>query len=415
MNEGIPEMEPNVLQTIDPRDFGRRLQDARKARRLTQAEVAARLDVARTTVTAIEKGERRIQPGELVQLASLLGRSVNDLLRRSTPAEPFVVQFRAMTTNDGKIDALAESSVWDFQRLCDDYHELERICDAPLPRKYPPEYEYEGGTLDRIAEDVAGAERNRLGLGDAPILNLREMLETAVGLRVFYSELPSRIAAMFAFTEELGGCIAVNRNHPEVRRRMSLAHEYCHFLIRRYQSEILAGQRYERVPTHERFANAFARAFLMPAAGLSRLFHERQRSSKGKFTVADLCTLAYHYFVSVEALTHRLEELRLVPSGTWEVLVQKGIQVRKTQEALQLSERNVDDQLLPARYTYLAIEAFRRDELTEKQFADFLRVDRLESRRIMEEFNDLLTLSLDGEEIDAPNREDAFPSIGEKA
>ena len=51
-------------------------------------------------------------------------------------------------------------------------------------------------------------------------------------------ELPSRIAGLFAYTDELGGCVAVNARHPRERRRWTLAHEYGHFLTTRYQSEI---------------------------------------------------------------------------------------------------------------------------------------------------------------------------------
>src|SRR5438132_735094 len=83
-----------------------------------------------------------------------------------------------------------------------------------------------GVAPEAAAEDVASAERNRLGLGDGPILNLRELLDNDVGLRIFYLDLPSNVAAMFAYTEQLGGCIAVNRKHPEDRRRMSLGHDY---------------------------------------------------------------------------------------------------------------------------------------------------------------------------------------------
>lgn len=400
--KGPQSMESNSLEKTDPRDLGRRLQEARQARGLTQAAVADRLGVARTTVTAIEKGERRIQPDELVRLAVLVGRSVNELLRQGTAAEPFMVQFRAMTTGDGRVDAVAEPIIWDFQRLCDDYRELERICAAPLPRKYPPEYDFEGATPEQVAEDIAGAERNRLGLGDAPILNLREMLETDVGLRVFYLDLPSKVGAMFAFTDELGGCIAVNGNHPAERRRSSEAHEYAHFVTRRHRPEVLTEGRYARSSAHERFANAFARAFLMPEAGLSRLFRERKRSRKGTFTVADLCTLAHHYFVSVEAMSRRLEELQLAPSGTWDKLVLAGIKVREAQEALELPAREVDDRSLPARYTLLALEAFlMHDELTEKQFADFLRIDRLDARKVAEDFGDLLDMPIDMTETGA--------------
>ena len=50
------------------------------------------------------------------------------------------------------------------------------------------------------------------------------------------------VAGIYSYTEELGGCIAVNARHPAERRRWSMAHEYGHFLTRRFQSEISPGR-----------------------------------------------------------------------------------------------------------------------------------------------------------------------------
>lgn len=389
-------MDLNILQQLDPREFGRRLQEARKARGWTQQQAADQLGVARTTLTAIEKGERRILPTELIRLAASYGRSVGELLRRGEPVEAFAVQFRATLAPGAPAREEFAAYQGEFQRLCEDYLALEELCRAPLPRKYPQPYDIDGTAPEIAAEDVASAERNRLGLGEGPILSLRELLESDVGLRIFYLDLPSRAAAMFAYTDRLGGCIAVNRRHPEERRRQSVAHEYGHFLSKRYQPEIVLLGRYQRQPDHERFAEAFARCFLMPAAGLSRRYHELHRSREGRITPADLCRLAHFYFVSVEALTRRLEELRLVRPGTWERLELAGFKVREAQALLHLPRHRASDQPLPTRYLYLAAEAFEREDLSEGQFARFLRVDRVEARRLAEELSGGTVLSDEG-------------------
>lgn len=378
-------MGSDILQAIDPREFGKRLQEARKARGRTQQEAADHLGVARTTLTAIEQGARRIRPSELVRLAAFYGRSVGELLRRGEPIEAFAVQFRSTLAPDTPVEAELAPHLGEFQRLCEDYLELERLCRAPLPRQYPPPYQIGGVPPEVAAEDVAGAERNRLGLGDGPLLNLRELLENDVGLRVFSLDLPSRVAAMFAYTERLGGCIAANRRHPVERRRQSLGHEYGHFLTKRYRPELVVLGRHQRQPEHERFAEAFGRAFLMPATGLRRRYHGLQRSREGGPAPADLCILGHLYCVSVEALARRLEELRLLPVGTWDRLQRAGFKVREAQELLQLPRPHDADQSLPARYRYLAVEAFARGELSEGQLARFLRTDRLEARRLAAE------------------------------
>lgn len=390
-------MDRNVLQSLDPRDLGRRLQEARKARGRTQQEAADYLGVARTTLTAIEKGERRIQPSEFSRLAAYYGRSIGELVRQRGPIEPFAVQLRAILAPDVSTEEEIDPYVFEFQRLCEDYFELERICGAPLARAYPPVYSIESTAPEAAAEDVATSERNRLGLGDGPLPNLRQVLDQDVGLRIFYMDLPSRISAMFAYTDELGGCIAVNRKHPEERRRNSMGHEYGHFLTKRYQPEVRILKRYQRIPGQERFADSFARSFLMPASGLRRRFHELRRSREKGLTLADLCTLAHFYFVSVQGMVLRLEELRLIPTGTWERIEAQGFRVREAQRILELPEHPADEEQLPARYQYLAVTAYLRSDLSEGQLARFLRTDRLDARRIVDELAQVVEVSDDGQ------------------
>lgn len=389
-------MDFDVLRALDPRELGRRLQEARKARGQTQQQVAEHLGMARTTITAIEKGERRILPSELVQLAALYGRSVGELLRQSVPTAPFTVQLRAVLAPRMDVEGEVASDIVELERLCSDYLELERICGAPLLRKYPPQYQTEDVIPEAAGEDVASAERNRLGLGDGPVLNLRDVLENDVGLRIFYVDLPSRIVEMFAYTEEFGGCLAINRKHPEERRRMSMAHGYAHFLANRYRPEVALIGRYQRVPEQERFADAFARSFLMPESGLRRRFNELKRSRRGQFTPTDLCTLAYFYFVSVEALTLRLEELRLLPGDAWDRLQHAGFKVQGAKELPRLQPHPINSQKLPPRYLYLAAEALDRAEITEGQCARFLRMNRLEARQLVADLASRTVISDEG-------------------
>ena len=368
-------MDEDVLRSIDPQALGQRLRDGRAAKGLTQQDAADHLGVARTTITAIEKGQRRIRAVELVDLAAHYGRSVGEFLRQSEPLPAFVVQLRAALALHRSAEPELRPHIAEFQRLCEDYLELEHVLGAPLSSRYPSPYEMSRTPPEDFAEDVATSERNRLGLGDGPLLNLREVLESDVGLRIFYMDLPSLVAGMFAYTDDLGGCIAVNRRHPEERRRMSLAHDYGHFLTARYVSGVSLLGQYHRHPTRERFADAFAWAFLMPATGLRRRYHELHRSRDGRVTPADLCNLAHYYFTSLEALTRRLEGLRLVRLGTWDRLQNRGFRVREAQAILQLPQHRVSDSALPTRYLYLATEAFERGDLSEGQYARFLRAD----------------------------------------
>jgi len=392
-------MQQHILEELDPRTIGSRLQEARKTRGLTQQDAADALQIARTTITAIEKGERRLRPEELIQLAKLYGRHVSDFVIPRPYSQDFTLQFRSAFSGvaQPQVQNELELAVQEFQRLCEDYLRLESMTSTPLPHAYPTPYPVEGLSPDEVGQDVAAAERSRLSLGEGPVLNLRDVLENDVGLRVFYISLPSRVAGVFAYSEELGGCVAINASHPNERRRWSLAHEYGHFLTNRYRPEISILAAYERVPATERLADSFARCFLMPESGLRRRFNEVSRQSGGKMTASEICGLADYYVVSVEAMMLRLEDLRLLPSGTWERLLDRGFKVREAQEQIGLISRLVTEQQLPHRYQSLAVRAYQEGNLTEGELAQLLRVDRLDARKIVIAVTERPHVSEDGD------------------
>jgi Zn-dependent peptidase ImmA (M78 family)/DNA-binding XRE family transcriptional regulator len=377
-------MDENILEKLDLHQLGRELQQARTKRGLTQADAAQILNVARTTITAIEKGERRIKPDELIKLARAYGRPVNDFTRPRPSIEPFQVQFRGPYLRIMDENEEIKKYIDELEDLSRDYLELEQITNSPLVKKYPNEYTIKGLRVDQAAEDVANQERKRLGLGDGPIPLLRDILEQDVGLRIFYLPIqPSQYSAMYLYDHDLGGCIGVNRLHPEARRRWSLAHDYGHFLVHRFNPTMFIINNYQRIPQNEQFADCFAACFLMPASGLTMRFNDI-RKTKEKIVVADLCMLAHFYGVSVEALTVRLEDLKLIPTGIWERLQQGKFKVREAQAQLGLGEIQCEDSKLPIRYLNLAVVAFGQGLITEGQLSHYLRVDRLEARNIVE-------------------------------
>jgi Zn-dependent peptidase ImmA (M78 family)/DNA-binding XRE family transcriptional regulator len=388
-------MEYRLLEQIDLKKLGSRLQDARRSAGLTQEDAAKALGMARTTIVAIEKGERRVSPHELIEFTKSYRRSVSDLVGRPVISESFVPQFRAApgrTESEIEIDPIAA----ELQNLAEDYVALERIRSMPLSQNYPNEYDTSGGSPEQVAEDVATAERNRLGMGDGPMGNLRERLASDVGIRIFFFEMSSRIAGLFAYNEILGACIGINSKHPRDRRNWSLAHEYGHFLMTRYQPEVTILTVTGRSNKKERLADSFARHFLMPASGLNRRFTEMHRSSEGGITLAHVCSLANLYQVSVQALILRLEELRRLPTGTWERLKDEGFKVQHAQALLGIDANPSLRETLPQRYVDLAIAAFQAGQISEGQLAKYLRTNRLQAREQVETFENRIHSEDDG-------------------
>lgn len=381
----------SVLEQVDPALAGAQLAAIRKARGLTQQAVADALGVARTTVTALETGTRRPRQSEFVQLAQLYGRSVGELTRTVVQDnDDEVASFSSLLRHSLVTGEQFPKEDWfadvnDFERLCRDYDALERLTHSPLPRRYPNAYDVTGSNLNAAAEEVATSERNRLGLGDGPIGDLWSVLEMDVGLRVFAPEFQSRgLAGLFVFTEAFGGCIAVNAGHPEERRRWTAAHEYGHFLTDRYRPEITTYFDRKRLPDSERFADAFARHFLLPAAGLRRRVQAIKRSKDGPLTAADVLGVGHQYFVSFQSLILRLEELKLVQSGAWDRLKDAGFKPNEARSLLELPPIERQDALLSMRYEALAVQAFEQGLISEGRLAELLRTDRIGARERVE-------------------------------
>lgn len=376
-------MATSILDNIDLRKLGELLQQARKTCGMTQADAAQVIDAARTTIVAIEKGERRLKSNELIKLARAYGRAVSDFVRSSPVTEPFEVQFRAAYQQNDPEEARINPVIKQFEELCRNYLELEKIMDAPMPRNYPQEYDVGNMPIEAAAESIAIAERQRLGLGDSPIPMFRDILEQGIGIRVFYLKMPAKYSEIYSYDDQLGGCMAINLGHHEERRRWSMAHGYLHFLAHRRKPVVDFEGRYQRIPESERLAEAFPKYFLMPTSSLLSRFNDMHRTH-GKFTPTNLFTLAHFYGVSIEALVYRLEDMRLVPSGTLDRLRDRGLKVRKVQQDLGLEEIDQRADIIPIHYQHLAIEALDQGLITEGRFGEFLGVDRLEARRIAE-------------------------------
>jgi Zn-dependent peptidase ImmA (M78 family)/transcriptional regulator with XRE-family HTH domain len=389
------------LDRINPRILGQRLAEARKAKGITQEAAAAHLECSRPTYIAIEKGERPAKAEEIVKLAAFFGKRVHELVLQSEPVSDLQPHLRAeakrMQAGDGELDR----GIGELQQFAEDYRELERLMNAPLRSKFPDERAL-SNRVDVVesAEDTAIEERRRLGLGDQPVIHLRSILETEVGLRIFYGDLPSPIAGMYAFVTDLGCCVLINRKHPEERRRVSMLHEYGHVIIDRHKPGIDYLTTPGRRPANERFADAFAAAFLMPATSVRRRFLDVV-SSTNDFRVADLCKLAHAYFVSVEAMALRLEWLGLLPKGTAGHLKESKLPVREAKEELRLAPHAITDAPYPERYKCLAVYAYEQGEIGDSELAHYLRCDNdiVMAREIAAQTLTNLTVKPDGQPV----------------
>jgi hypothetical protein len=79
-----------------------------------------------------------------------------------------------------------------------------------------------------------------------------------------------------------------------------------------------------------------------------------------------------------------MEELSLLPAGTWESLKDRGFSGRLASEVLGDAALHVQQQVIPPRLWLLVSEAHDRGLLSEGQLAGLLRVDRVEIRSMLD-------------------------------
>lgn len=374
----------NQLDQIPANEIGERLRLAREAQKITQAEAAEAIKVARTTLVAMEKGERRTRMSELQHLAQLYKTSVNALIRKESVHVDLAPRFRKLITAQ---DTAADQAAALMADLAKAEVELENLLGIKRTRDYPPERPLLPGDVRAQAENDAMELRQRLGLGIAPIGDIVTLLEMELGVRVYVRRFDGRISGLFAYDEVLGACILLNANHPRDRRNQTAGHETGHFISTRSQPEILHSEEEEN-SREERYAIAFGRAFLTPARAVKQKFLEVTAASD-RLSRRHVIILAHFFGVSREAIVRRLEELRLVKQGAWDWF--------KANDGITDEEaRHVLGDLIPAdtqkadadrpttlRLNLLAGEAYKKGLLSEGQLARLLHLDRVEIRELL--------------------------------
>jgi len=390
----------NFSDQLTPVELGKRLRIARETAKVTQEEAAIAAGVGRTTLVAIEKGQRPAKIEEIQALSLLYRTSVNSLLRKGAVHIDLLPRFRRLAETDQPEIEEAASLLNDLVKA---EVELEDLVGVSRPHHYPPEKPISVGDVRVQAEQDAQDLRRWLGIGDGPIQDLPTLLELHMGVRVYVRKLHPKVSGLFAFDEQVGACMLINASHPRERRALSASHELGHLMATRSVAEVYEEEKYEN-SREERYAIAFSHAFLMPA----RLVMEKYKeitAGASHLTRRHIILLAHFFGVSKQALVKRLEDLRIVKKGTWDWFASNGgFSREQTRQVLGESADQADSNAVQARSSLrletLASEAALKDLVSEEQLVRLLKLPRVEVRALIEEaesskdeVNDLFKLS----------------------
>ncbi len=260
---------------------GRRIRAERERSGLTQADVAAALGKTPTAVSYWESGQRSPGLDDLAQLARLLSVPVTALL----PTQPPKVLARAHAA-EVAISELGEV----VDRLVDRYEG-----DAPL-RVQP----HKAATNPAEHADLVRLEARQT----RPPIDVRAVI-SACNVRFTEESMPAALSGLVVVVDEVP-VIAVRREDPPRRRRFTAAHELGHVLLTHHDTFHVDLTAAEGVPPnynwkHERAANEFAAALLMPAVLL--------REDISNMIQVSTHALAERYDVSEQAMSIRLTAL----------------------------------------------------------------------------------------------------------
>lgn len=260
---------------------GRRIRAAREARGLTQAHLATTLGRTPTSVSYWEGGQRAPGLEDLVEIARVLGIDPATLL----PSQPPRVLARAQA---------AELAIGDLVAVVDGLVErVEQLAPlAPLPT-----------FASTNPVEVAGAARQAAEQHKPPV-RIEPIMATC-NIRHTVEPLPEALSGLVVVVSGTP-VVAVREADPPRRQRFSAAHELGHVLLAHHDSFHVDLSRADGVPPdynwrHERAANEFAAALLMPAALLQTDIERMARPTVAR--------LAERYDVSEQAMSIRLSVL----------------------------------------------------------------------------------------------------------
>ena len=396
------------------------LRKARENRGLSQAAVAKKLRLSRSLIAQIELANRPVMADELAKFAALYGTSAVDLtgtrVATDDPVTVTLLNLAPALIKEFNIEGRIHGVLGELMVLSRLKHLLERPAQPAAPT-YPLPAPRTLADAIRQGEEVAEHERQRLGLRDAPVSELADLC-AAQGVPVFALELPDAISGLSISDASVNRALVVNATHDAVRQRLAIAHGYAH-VVCDPMGTTRACTKANANELIERRAAAFAAAFLLPASGIvdmvrglgkgqpsrkvqwtfdattERSVRTEERSTPGSqvITYVDVAQIArrfgaaYRLTVSrllgegliAEADSTRLLKPKVVElAAEWVTLFNARPATPHRGHAIWvLSDSN-------AEHAHLAIEAFRRGLITDRELAEEVRTLSLKAPQLSE-------------------------------
>ncbi len=290
-----------MVPVVDGATIGAQIRALRERFGLQSRELAQYLGIDPSAMSNIESGKRAVKTEELGAIAAALHVSPlaildpSSLLARLPVAPRSAAGAVIASTAVNRLTALTEL----HQVLADTGIPAEpRLGDVPVVDEN--EWKDSADTLAAWANaQLVPTE------GDERFSALSEAIEETFRVDILVEEHVEDTLAGASITDRSFPLIFINATYPTARSLFTLAHELAHVLSG--QGDVLTLDRNLTAHSNrERFANAFAAAFLMPEADV-----RKQIDKDGRTSLA-LAHMVARFGVSFESLVYRLHNLRMI-------------------------------------------------------------------------------------------------------
>jgi Zn-dependent peptidase ImmA (M78 family)/transcriptional regulator with XRE-family HTH domain len=349
------------------RNLGLAIKQRRNEIGITQGDLAVGVGFsAPQTVSDIERGEREVKAWELVKIARALRTSPDDLLGLETVSETRVMWRRGSPAGSKEAEEM-------FLERARRYALLEKWNQLP-PSATLPEFALDPATASfpdaaRLAREVGKI----LDLGSRPAASLKSVLQEGFGVKLFFQELEGDESAAAA-KGDFGCAVLMNAAQAPWRRNYNLAHEVFHLVTWEGTCQAWGGAEDEAhwLEHVEKLANAFASHLLLPADEVSSQFDAR--FPEGEIRYPDLVEMAREFEVSTEALVWRLRLLGRISQGRAEEILADPQFRKEDRRTMPHHWAPTPEGPLPDRYWRLALNAYRRGEVSLAKVAKLLEI-----------------------------------------
>lgn len=263
--------------------IARRIREAREEARLTQAQLAERLNRTQTAVSYWESGKRIPGLDDLMDVSVAVGKAVYFFLPPDEPRQPVSAILRAEAAR------LASS-------------ELDRAVGALLDEADRRELPRRVLTIRSTQPAHAANELIELAGIDGPRVDVHHVAELC-GVLVLTRDFPDALSGLILELDD-GAIVGINSKQALVRQRFSVAHELGHHLLHhaeRFHIDVSDSAPPNHDYASERASNEFAAELLMPRRFVARAYDDDPSPP----------SLARRFEVSEIAMGYRLVNLGL--------------------------------------------------------------------------------------------------------